>query len=116
MSFEGKDRRRAPRVAKQVPLTLKDQVGELSTVTRDISASGAYCTLRRHVPLMTKLQIRFALPETGQVACEGVVVRIDPAKPAPGHHSYEVAIFFNDIADDARARLSQFVQDHLRHR
>lgn len=112
-TFQGDERRRAPRVAKELPLTLTDHVGELSAVTRDISASGAYCTLRRHIPAMTKLQIHVALPGSSAVACEGVVVRVEPAKPIPSQSSYHVAIFFNEISETNRARLSQFVQDHL---
>lgn len=117
-SYQGDDRRHAPRVASRLPLTLTDHFGELSAMTRDISASGAYCTLRRHVPVMTKLRIRFALPGRGQgaVACGGVVVRVEPANPAPRRTSYRVAIFFNNIAEDARARLADYVHEHLKPR
>lgn len=113
MSYQGDDRRRAPRVAKQVPLIVTDHVGEISAVTRDISVSGANCTLRRHIPAMTKLQIHFNLPGSGSVRCEGVVVRVEPAKPVPDRAHYDVAIFFNDMPDTDRTRLSQFVHDHL---
>jgi hypothetical protein len=112
--YPGDDRRRAPRVARQLPLILTDHVGELSAVTRNISVSGAYCMLRRHIPPMTKLNIHFALPGSGTMSCEGVVVRVEPAQPVSSVASYHIAIFFNDISEDNRTRLSQYVHRHLR--
>ena len=116
MPYRGKERRRAPRVARQLPLVLMDHVGEVSAVTRDISESGAYCMMRRHVPLMTKLQIHFKLPGRGEISCKGVVVRVEPPLPSASVSTYEMAIFFNDISRDHRKRLSHYIQEHLRAR
>lgn len=113
--YQGPERRRAPRVESRLPVVLTDGTGELTASTRDISESGAYCTLRRFVPLMTKLQIHFELPgrPPARIACQGVVVRVDPPAPAPRPSRYHLAIFFNDMADEDRARIARYIHDHL---
>ena len=113
--YHGPDRRRAPRVESRLPVILTDGAGELAASTRDISESGALCTLPRFIPLMTKLQIHFELPDrpSARIACQGVVVRVDPPAPTPRLSRYHLAIFFNDIAKDDRARLARYIHGHL---
>jgi len=99
-----------------LPLTLTHEDGVLAATTRDLSASGAYCTLRRFIPPMTKLQIQLHLSTRSQptrIACQGVVVRVKPPTPRSTLSRYQLAIFFNDIADRDRARLARYIDDHL---
>lgn len=116
---QGPERRRAPRVESRLPVTLTHEAGALAASTRDISESGAYCTLRRFIPLMTKLQIHLDLPgrlrstRSTRIACQGVVVRVEPPKPIPRRSRYHLAIFFNDMGDGDRARIARYVHDHL---
>ena len=109
------ERRGAPRIAKRLPLRLTHDEGDLTTKTENISASGAYCTIRRFVPLMTKLRIRLELLDQSKpasVICEGIVVRVEPPAPAPKRASYKVAIFFSELSDHSRSLLAQYVQRH----
>ena len=112
----GGERRRAPRVDTRVPLSLGERTAELLTTTHNISASGAYCTVRKFLLPMTKLQVRLELPHNGRtslIECQGVVVRTEPAQAAPRRTTYRVAIFFLDLSDRNRIWLSQFVQTRL---
>lgn len=110
------ERRGAPRVAKELPITIAHKLKEWAVKTKDISASGAYCTINRFLAPMTKLHIRFEVPgnpHARQIACQGVVVRIDPPRATPVRPHYHVAIFFNELADHDRLALARFVQQHL---
>ena len=111
------ERRSAPRIAKRLPLRLTHDAGDLTTKTENVSSSGAYCTIRRFVPLMTKLRIRLELLDHAKptpVICEGVVVRIEPPAPAPTKRaSYKIAIFFSDLTEADRSAISRFVQQRL---
>ncbi len=109
------ERRSSPRASHRLPIILNGGVNELVTKTENISASGAYCTLSRYVPLMTKLQVKLELPaepKPKRLTCYGVVVRIDP--PAPGGRGtrYKAAIFFHDLSDHDRAALAHYIQQH----
>lgn len=109
------ERRSAPRIAKQLPLRLTHDEGDLMTKTENISASGAYCTVRKFIPLMTKLRIRLELLDDAKptsVICEGVVVRIEPPAPTPKPSAYKTAIFFSDLSEHSRSLLAQYVQRH----
>lgn len=114
--YQGPDRRRAPRVKSRLPVIFTDGAEELAATTRDISESGAYCTLRRFVPPMTKLQIHFELPgrpHAARITCQGVVVRVDPPAPTPRPSRYHLAIFFNDMASSDRVRIARYIHHHL---
>ena len=115
LRYQGPDRRRAPRVESRLPVILADGAGELVVSTRDISESGASCTLRRFIPPMTKLKIHVELPgrPPARIACQGVVVRVDPPAPTPLPSRYHLAIFFNDMAEGDRARIARYVHGHL---
>ena len=110
------NRRKDPRIAHRVPLHLTHEVEVTKTESENLSASGVYCTVKHYIPLMTKLKIRVALPtEHGShIDCRGVVVRIEPPVESK-RATYNVAIFFNDLADDDRTRLAGYVQTHLQH-
>ena len=110
------ERRRAPRVETRLPLSLGDRSAELLTTTHNISASGAYCTVRKFLAPMTKLQVRLELPGDHRalpIECQGVVVRVEPPEPVPRRATYRVAIFFNDLSERDRDGLVQFVQARL---
>ncbi len=111
-----RERRAAPRLAKQLPIILADAAGDMVVQTTNISASGAYCTLTRFLPPMTKLQVRLEVPDNphhGRIACQGVVVRTEPSTPQPRRRRYDVAIFFSDITEHDRSALAHFVQQHV---
>ena len=110
------ERRRAPRVNSRLPVILTDAAREIIAYTRNISASGAYCTLRRFIAPMTKLQVRVEIPgrsTSTRIVCRGVVVRTDPPTATPRPSRCHVAIFFNELTDGDRVRLARYVQQQL---
>ena len=110
------ERRAAPRIASELPLHLVDEAAELKTQTKNISASGAYCTLRRFIAPMTKLQVRLEVPAQAQssvIQCQGVVVRVEPPSAESQLSQYNVAIFFVDLTDYDRSIIARYVQQQL---
>ena len=109
------ERRSSPRARHRLPIILNGGVNELVTHTEDISSSGAYCTLSRYVPPMTKLQVKLELPgepKSKRLTCYGVIVRIDPSTPGGRGTRYKAAIFFHDLSDHDRTVLAHYIQQH----
>ena len=116
LSSRRSERRGSPRIEMQVPMNLAVDGEMLITRTKNLSASGAYCTLRRFLEPMTKLQVQLELPgrpRPTKVVCYGVVVRIEPPRPLPKRSSYHIAIFFHDIAARTRSIIAQYVRERM---
>ncbi len=112
----GQERRRSPRVDGQVALAITNGVGPVEAETKNLSASGVYCTLDHFLPPMTKLQLRFELPDGERrvvVSCTGVVVRVEPVIANPDRPRYNVAIFFTDLSERDRTAIERFVRQRL---
>lgn len=112
----GQERRSAPRAAERVALAVSDTDFACTAETRNISASGAYCTVDRFIPPMTKLQLVFELPEGSRrvkIRCTGVVVRVEPVVEEAQRGRYHIAVFFSDLSDRDRSAISRFVQQRL---
>ena len=110
------ERRKAPRAAEPIAVAIVDGGGELHAETKNLSASGAYCVLERFIAPMTKLALRFELPNGARratIQCSGVVVRSEPIIVHAERGSYYVAIFFTDLAEQDRAMIKRFVQQRL---
>jgi len=106
------ERRRYPRLLKELPLKLMAEDYDLVTRTRDISCIGAYCCVDKYIPPMTKLSIILLLPpdsradnSTEKVQCKGVVVRTD-TNAAKG---FNIAIFFNEISERNKDKITRYV-------
>lgn len=111
-----RERRGAPRAAERVLVAVTDAGAVLQTETKNISASGAYCTLDRFVAPMTKLQLAFELPQGSRrvkIQCAGVVVRIEPVVATVDRGMYNVAIFFTELAERDRSAIARFVRERL---
>jgi len=110
------ERRKAPRAVSQLEIVVGHDAQELAASTENISESGAYCTVSRFLPMMTKLQLRLEIPD-GQssktLICQGVVVRIEPPQASPEQQRYRVAIFFNDLTARDRSVLAHYVTQRL---
>ncbi len=108
------ERRRSARVPQRVSLSIVNPREVIKAETLDLSASGVYCMLSKFVPLMSKLDLHFALPSNGgSIHCTGVIVRIDPPAAQPGRESYKAAIFFSDLPEKDRHAIETFVQARL---
>lgn len=110
------ERRRAPRIAEQVSLAIQDAESSLQTDTKNLSASGVYCTLSRFLAPMTKVELQFELPgalRRRRVRCSGVIVRVEPVIAHADQGLYHVAIFFTELSERDRAAIARFVQRRL---
>ncbi len=111
-----RERRQLPRTPERLSIAVQDGGLSLTTETKNLSASGAYCLVDRFIPPMTKLALTFELPDGSRrvkIACAGAVVRVDPVITDAQHSSYHIAIFFTDLSDRDRAAIGRFVQHRL---
>lgn len=114
----GNERRRYPRI-KDKDISVKLSGDGFSAITKslDVSASGIYCKVKEHMPLMTRVQIVLSIPGKGpscppvNINTEGVVVREHPVKKDGKVDHYDIAIFFNVLTQKERAALVHYI-DH----
>ena len=113
------EKRRHPRLEKTLPLKLSSsRQADIVTQTKNLSCVGAYCTINKPIPLMTKLKITLLLPEktkraqekSRKVSCVGVVVR---SEESPQKGIYDVAIFFEQIREKEKVKLEEYINHHL---
>lgn len=116
MSFNGdaQERRKYPRLDKNLPLKLTLDEFDIVTETKNLSCIGTYCEISRFLEPLTKLKIILLLPfkkknriSTKKVSCQGVVVRAQaiPLK----NNCYNIAIYFNDITKAEMNKISDYV-------
>ncbi len=110
-----KERRLNPRLSHKLPLNLAVNGYDFSTSTHNISSVGAYCHLDKYMPPFTKISVKLSLPNKGQagkntiVECSGVVVRTEDHVGG----GFNLAIFFNRIADTQRKKIAQYISQFL---
>ena len=111
------ERRRHPRLAKNIPLKLCGEEIDVVTETRNLSCSGVYCQISRYLEPMTRFKVHLLLPfkqggkvVTKKVSCQGVVVRVESQ---PGNKYFNVAIFFNEIEKKDSKLIAQYVSSCL---
>ena len=113
-----KERRRCPRLEKNLPLKISCDDFDIVTETKNLSCLGAYCQINKFLEPLTKLKIVLLLPFkdkknvlTKKVSCQGVVVRTEaiPSK----NNLYNIAIYFNDIQKKEINKISEYVNSLL---
>lgn len=113
------ERRREPRAAEHIALAVNDAGTELATETKNLSASGTYCTVDRFIAPMSKLALHFELPDHSShpktIRCAGVVVRVDPVIAHANRGRYNVAVLFTELTQRDRAAIARFVRQRLAH-
>lgn len=107
------ERRRSPRIEKEIALKIRADNCDIVTQTKNISSLGAYCTVNRYIPPLTKLAIVLMLPlkekdNSTQVQCRGVVVRTKNRHP----DGFDIAIYFNEINKKNKEKIEKFVKQH----
>jgi hypothetical protein len=111
------ERRGFPR-AEDGELTLELKSGDFDAMTHtlNISASGLYCKVNKHIPLMSRVKLILMVPQVSggnvekkPLAVEGVVVREHPVIMDGETRHYDVAIFFDDLNPKAREMISSYV-------
>ena len=109
------NKRKFPRVRKRVPVKLCFSDSDVITETKNISGNGALCAVTKPLTLMTKLDITMLIPKTADaedtvktIRCKGVVVRVE-RNGEDSEYSHDIAIFFNDIKDQDRKKLTSYI-------
>ena len=107
------ERRRSPRVDTNIPLKISGGEFDIVTEGKNLSASGAYCTVSQYLEPMTKLKIHFLLPlkkndkvATKKISCSGVVVR---SQAQDEGKKFDTAIYFNEIDEKSRKAIAEYV-------
>lgn len=111
------ERRRSPRLARNIPLKLCGEQSDVVTETHNLSCSGVYCRVNKYFDPMTRFDIHLLLPFkkgdkviTKKVSCKGVVVRVESQ---PGNKFFNIAVFFNEIDKKNSALIAQYINSHL---
>lgn len=111
------ERRIDPRLKDNLPLSIKASGCDIVTQTKDISCSGAYCSIDKFIKPMTRLDIKMQLPlnlrdrnRALKIHCQGTVVRVEAANPG----GFNIAIFFNRIKDGDKRRIAEYVNQHIK--
>jgi len=111
--MSSKERRRSPRIDHNIPLKISSEDFDIVTESKNLSCSGAYCTVAQYVEPMTKLKIQLLLPlrrnnkiSTKKVSCLGVVVRTEPY---PEQKNFNVAIYFNEVHDRDKKIIAEYI-------
>jgi len=119
-THETTDRRRAPRVNRNISLRLTQQEFDSITETKNLSCNGTYCSISKYIEPLTKLKILLLLPnvdkkgknKTHKIKCNGIVVRTEES--GDSKKPYNVAIYFNEIKEKDKEKISLYVNHHLR--
>ena len=112
------ERRRSPRIKREIPLKIKLDDYDLVGQTRDISSIGAYCTVNKYIQPFSLISIILLLPlkinnrsNICNVRCQGVVVRTE--QDPQNSKEYNIAIYFNRLKQADKTKLLQYVQQNL---
>ena len=110
------ERRQHPRLEQKLPVNVAADGYGFATVTKNISCLGAYCHIDKYMPPFTRVAVKLALPlavKTGErdsnVECKGVVVRTEDDI----NGGFNIAIFFNEIKDTQRNKISRYISQFL---
>jgi hypothetical protein len=110
------ERRRYPRIEQKLPVNVAADGYGFATETKNISCVGAYCHIDKYIPPFTKVAVKLTLPITLKagprvafVECRGVIVRTEDET----NGGFNIAIFFNDIQDSQRHKISQYINQFL---
>ena len=113
------EKRKYQRVDYNLPIKLSDSEFDIVTETKNISASGAYCSVDTEIPTMTKMRIILLIPlkrstkkHVRRINCEGIVVRNQPVR-SNGRHYYDIGIYFNDIKEKDRKAILSYINSVL---
>lgn len=111
-----KERRLHPRIAHTLPLKIAANGYDFITTTQNVSCVGAYCRINKYIPPFTKIMVLLSLPviannrtKNYSVECKGVVVRSEDESEG----GFNIAIFFNDIKDGQRQKISEYISQFL---
>lgn len=117
--IKNEERRRFPRIFKNIAIKLKDKEVDFVTETKNISCLGAYCQIDNYLPILTKIRITLLIPKSKNLktakhlTCEGTIVRIERSNDPLEPNKYNVAIYFNQISKNDIKLIDEYVKNHI---
>jgi hypothetical protein len=116
MTAKRKERRLFPRLEHRLPIKVAIDKYGFVTSTKNVSCVGAYCHIDKYIPPFTKVAVRLSLPvgtrcgrKNFMVECKGVLVRTEDEEKG----GFNIAIFFNEIKEDQKKKISQYLSQFL---
>lgn len=110
------ERRLHPRIEQKLPFNVAANGYDFNTSTQNVSCVGAYCHIDKYVPPFTKVMVKLNLPiakkvsnKISSVECKGVIVRTEDDEK----NGFNIAIFFNDIREEQKKKISQYINRFL---
>lgn len=102
------ERRLHPRINHQLPIDVAANGYAFSTQTLNVSCVGTYCHIEKYIPPFTRVMVKLNLPagrKKQEVECKGVIVRTEDETDG----GFNIAIFFNDIKDNQREKITHYL-------
>ena len=103
-----RERRRAPRVAADLPLQLSARDTGAPAKLKDLSTIGLSCSFPEALPEMTLVSIQIDV-DGHSCGIEGAVVRCERERDG----QWDVAVYFTGMQDESREKLEEFVESRL---
>ncbi len=108
------EKRKTPRIEERLPIKIIEGDSGVVVETKNISASGAYFTTDKPMPLMSRVIITLLIPEgegkNSKIKCGGTVVRTVPTT-LQDRTCYETAIFFDDITEKTKNTILKHIKN-----
>ncbi|NOG85959.1 MAG: PilZ domain-containing protein [Candidatus Scalindua sp. SCAELEC01] len=115
----GIENRKYPRIKKRLQFKIRTDDFVVVTESINLSCIGVSCQIKDKIPFMTRLKIVLRLPCSDEkkedicVECYGVVVRVEKVlSKSRGITEYHIAIFFSEIEEEEREKLSDYIQEN----
>lgn len=108
----GIERREHPRIYRELPIKVQANGYDFVTSTKNLSCVGAYCRINKYVPPFTRVMIKLTFPVKNKkcsVECKGVLVRTEDGEKG----GFNIAIFFNEISQDQKRKISEYVNQFV---
>lgn len=118
-TVQSKNRRASERVTLRSPLTLTAPDGAEPAKLRNLSVAGISCTTSCRYAEMALVKITLDLEpakagaEAFRLEVTGAVVRCRPLRHGTGRRRYEVGLYFTDLGDAAREKLTELVRSRV---
>ncbi len=106
------ERRAAPRADVDLPLRLSPAAEAQPARLKNISHTGLCCEFNDPVTEMTVMGVDLDLADGNPHRLQGVVVRCDK-KRGVNPPTYEVAIYFTEVAAETRQAIQSFVAERV---
>ena len=108
------ERRRQPRFAKRLALEVSASGAPgMGARSENLSLNGLNCTVPEYIEPFSKLTVSLNLADKDgnplTVACEGVVVRVEPETPAQTAEGYGVSIYFTDLSPETAEAIDGYL-------